>query len=211
MKRILVCTVLLVFGAACVAQSSVTTVEHQKVAREAIMNDVPFSEDVIAEAIKDTLQKLGYKGKDSKGFTVYRDVKLPALGSDSYDLYFAVAKKSKREKEVSQVTMMISKGADNFITEKTDPALFHNAKNFLNHLHHTVASYHHSQKITGQEEVVSKIEKKITSLEEEADDLQKKKKKLEKEIEDNIKEQANQQKELEKQRQVLSTLKGTNG
>ena len=41
--------------------------------------------------------------------------------------------------------------------------------------------------------------------------LQKKKKKLEKEIEDNIKEQADQQKELEKQRQVLSTLKGTNG
>ncbi len=196
---------------ASIAQSSVTTVEHQKMTREAIVNYVPFSEDVIVEAIKDTLQKLGYKGKDSKGFTVYRDVKLPALGSDTYDLYFVVDKKSKKEKEVSRVTMMVSKGAENFITEKADPGLIHNAKNFLNHLHYTVASYHHSQKLAGLEEVVSKIEKKIAILVEEADDLEKKKKKLEKEIEDNIKEQADQQKELEKQRQVLSTLKGTNG
>jgi len=211
MKRILVCTALLVLSLTGIAQSSVTTVEHQKVTREAIMNDIPFSENVIAEAIKDTLQKLGYKGKDSKGFTVYRDVKLPALGSDAYDLYFSVDKKSKKEKEVSRVTMMVSKGADNFITEKTDPGLVHNAKTFLNHLHHTVASYHHSQKLAEQEEVVSKIEKKIITLGEEADDLQKKKKKLEKEIEDNSKEQADQQKELEKQRQVLSTLKGING
>ena len=78
MKRILVCITLLVLSGASIAQSSVTTVEHQKMTREAIVNDVPFSEDVIVEAIKDTLQKLGYKGKDSKGFTVYRDVKLPA-------------------------------------------------------------------------------------------------------------------------------------
>lgn len=211
MKRLIVFISLVALTGAAIAQSRTGTVEHQKITRETIVNEVPFPEDVILGAIQDTLEKLGYKGRDSKGFTVYKTVSLPQLGNDSYDLYFSADKKSKREKDISQVTMMISRGTDNFITEKSDPGLLQNAKTFLDRLHLTVAKYHHGQKIAEQEEVVRKLEKKVAGLGADADDLEKKKKKLEKDIEDNIKEQADQQKELEKQRQVLSTLKGTNG
>jgi len=193
------------------AQSRTSKIEYQKADREAIVNEVPFPVDMILKALEDTLEKMGYKGKESKGFIVYKGVKMPALGSGAYDLYFSVDRKSKKEKNISNVTMMISKGFDSFITEKSDPGLVQNAKTYLDNLRNTVAVYDRNQQITGQEEAVIKLEKKIESLTEDAADLQKKKKKLEKEIEDNIKEQADQQKELEKQRQVLSTLKGTNG
>ncbi|HQY12375.1 MAG TPA: hypothetical protein PK133_09190 [Ferruginibacter sp.] len=193
------------------AQSRTSKIEYQKADREAIVNEVPFPVDMILKALEDTLEKMGYKGKESKGFIVYKGVKMPALGSGAYDLYFSVDRKSKKEKDISNVTMMISKGFDSFITEKSDPGLVQNAKTYLDNLRNTVAVYDRNQQITGQEEAVIKLEKKIESLTEDAADLQKKKKKLEKEIEDNIKEQADQQKELEKQRQVLSTLKGTNG
>jgi hypothetical protein len=209
MKKIIVFVFLFTLYAASDAQSRTGTVEYQKTNREAIFNEVPFPEDVIVKAIDDTLGKLGYKGKDSKGFTVYKEVQLPELGSGVYDLYFAADKKSKKEKGVSNVTMMISKGPDNFITEKSDPGLMQNAKKYMDGIHHTIAAYDLRQRIMEQEEVVKDLEKKTTGLSEDADDLQKKKKKLEKDIEDNIKEQADQQKELEKQRQVLSVLKAT--
>ena len=81
-------------------QSKVSKVEYQKADREAIVHELPFEEDMVTKAIQDTLEKLGYKGKESKGFVVYRGVKLAALGSGAYDLYFAVDKKSRKEKIV---------------------------------------------------------------------------------------------------------------
>ena len=210
MKQILVLFFLLA-GTAGMGQSKVSKVEYQKADREAIVHELPFEEDMVTKAIQDTLEKLGYKGKESKGFVVYRGVKLAALGSGAYDLYFAVDKKSRKEKSSSHVTMMISTGFEEFITEKSHPELVHNAKAYMDNLRHTVALYDHNVQIAEQEEAVRKVEKKMEDLAEEAQDLQKKMKKLEKEIDDNNKEQADQQKELEKQRQILSTLKGTNG
>jgi predicted RNase H-like nuclease (RuvC/YqgF family) len=154
---------------------------------------------------------MGYKGKESKGFIVYKAVRMPVLGSEAYDLYFSVDKKSKREKDISNVTMMISMGSDDFVTEKSDPGLIQNVKTYLDNLHNMVSIYDHHQQIAEQEEVVKKLEKKVSGLSDDAEDLLKKKKKLEKEIEENFKEQADQQKELEKQRHALSALRGTNG
>ena len=211
MKRMIVFVLILALFANAGAQSRTGTVEYQKTDREAIIHEVPFSEDMITKAIQDTLEKMGYKGKESKGFIVYKGVKMPELGSEAYDLYFSVDKKSKKEKDVSKVTLMISTGFDNFITEKSHPALVRNAKTYLDSLRNTIAIYDRNQQIAEQEEVVKKLEKKVSGLSDDGEDLQKKKKKLEKEIEDNIKEQADRQKELEKQRQVLSTLRGTNG
>ncbi|MBN8698351.1 MAG: hypothetical protein J0L54_01995 [Chitinophagales bacterium] len=210
MKQILVLFFLLA-GTAGMGQSKVSKVEYQKADREAIVHELPFEEDMVTKAIQDTLEKLGYKGKESKGFVVYKGVKLAALGSGAYDLYFAVDKKSRKEKSSSHVTMMISTGFEEFVTEKSHPELVHNAKAYMDNLRHTVALYDHNVQIAEQEEAVRKVEKKMEDLAEEAQDLQKKMKKLEKEIDDNNKQQADQQKELEKQRQILSTLKGTNG
>jgi hypothetical protein len=41
---------------------------------------------------------------------------MPALGSEAYDLYFSVDRKSKKGKDISNVTLMISKGFDSFVT-----------------------------------------------------------------------------------------------
>lgn len=190
------------------AQSRVTSLEYQKLKRDAVVNDIPFPEKLVANAIKDTLEKLGYKGKESKGFTVYKGVKLEALGKGEYDLYFAVDAKGRKDKDNSVVTLMISKGFDEFATEKGDETLISNAKDYLNDLRNTIAVYELEQRITEQDDVVKKNEKRSTALVEEAEDLQKQKKKLEKKIEDNKKEQEDQVKEMEKQKQVLETLKG---
>lgn len=193
------------------AQSYTSTVEYQKVQRQAIVCDVPFPEKLVSNAIEDTMEKLGYKGKDSKGFEVFKGVKLSAFGNESLDLYFMVDRKSRKEKETSTVTLLISKGFDDFVTKETNAGLIDKAKTYLDSMRNMLAHYDLEQQIAEQEAVVQDNEKKANKLSDEAEDLQKKKKKIEKDIEDNIKDQSNQKAEIEKQRQILETLRSKRG
>jgi hypothetical protein len=189
------------------AQTRPATTEYQKITRPALVNEVPFSAKTVENAIEDSFLKLGYKSSSSKGFTVFKGVHLKELGPDPLDLYFMVDKKSKRDKENSIVTMMISKGFDAFINDSSDAVTFGNAKNYLDSLRNTVASYDLEQQISAQEDEVKKADKKNSNLSDEGKDLEKKKRKLENDIKDNFKDQENQAKELDKQKQILETLK----
>jgi len=160
MKKIIAIVLSVVLNLHAHAQSRTSNIEYQKTDREAIVNEISFPEDMITKAIQDTLETMGYKGKENKGFMVYKGVKMPALGSEAYDLYFSVDKKSKREKDISNVTMMISKGFDAFVTGKSDPDLFRNAKTYLDSLRNTVAIYDKAQQVSEQEEVVKKRRRK---------------------------------------------------
>lgn len=207
MKKITLLTCLFACMQCCVAQSRNTKVEYQKENRLAIENDVPFSAKTVEKALEDTLTKLGYKSTSSKGFTVYKGVRLPELGSESYDLYFMVDKKSRKDKENSTVTLMISKGFESFVTESADGKLIDRAKEYMDSLRNMVAIYELEEQIEGQEAEVKNNEKKSTNLVDEGKSLEKKKRKLEDDISDNIKAQEDQVKELEKQKQILEVMK----
>jgi len=207
MKKMCLALLLCVCSSLLYAQSRITEVEYQKVSRPAIVNEVPFASKTVEKAIEEDFAKKGYKGTSSKGFTVYKGVRLPQLGPDAYDIYFMAEKKSRRDNDNSTVTMMITKGFDAFVSQSTDATLFGNAQTYLDSLRNIVAVYDLEQQILAQEDELKKADKKNESLKEEAKDLEKKKKKLEDQIEDNIKDQKNQEKEVEKQKQILETLK----
>ena len=152
-------------------------------------------------------QKLGYKGKDTKGYLTYKGVRLPQLGPDTYDLYFKTDKKSRKEKDATIVTLMISSGYEKFIGDTTNAPLIDSAKNYLNGLTAMVAAYDLDQQITDQDDAVKKVLKKLTNLTETGQELQKKKVRIENDIADNLKGQASQKTESEKQQQILQTLR----
>ena len=207
MKTYILISFFAVFSLCTHAQSRVESVEYQKIQRDAIVADVPFPEKTISAAISDTLQKLGFKGKDTKGFTLYKGVTLAALGSSAYDLYFSVDRKSKKEKDQSTVTLMISKDFDNFITEKTASDIISNAKTYMDSLRNIVAIYDLEQQIQEQEVLVKKNEKKLEDLTDQEKDYEKDRKKLEDKIDTNKKNKAKQISENDVQKQVLQTLK----
>ena len=124
MKRLCLACILCFCYSFLFAQSRSTEVDYQKQSRPAIVNDLPFDAKTVENAIEDTLSKMGYKGSNSKGFTVYKGVRLLELGPDPYDLYFMVDKKSRKDKENSTVTMMVSKGFDAFVSKSSDKAVF---------------------------------------------------------------------------------------
>lgn len=207
MKKLIIALFTLFVSLAGSAQSYSGTVEFQKVLRETIVNSIPFPEKVVMGSIEDTMQKLGYKGKEVKDFIVYRGVKLPDFNNMPLDLYFMAERKSKKEKELSIVTLMVSKGFDDFITRASNAELVAKAKVFMDSLRNAVGYYDLELQISEQETVMKDNAKKSNDLVAEAEDLQKKKKKLEKEIEDNTKQQANMKSDTEKQQQILETLK----
>lgn len=207
MKKIWLTMIMTGLMATAFSQSRLGSVEYQKVNRDAVITEVPFPEKIILTAIEDSMQKLGYKGKETKGFLVFKAVKLAALGDTPYDLYFQVERKSRKEKEQSLVTLMISKDFDNFLNTESDAAALDKAKNYMDNFRNWVAVYELEEQINNQQDVVKKNEKKMNDLQGEAEDLQKKKKKIESQIEDNIKDQGSLKSEIEVQKQVLETLK----
>jgi hypothetical protein len=208
MRKIISLLILTGIYSVSVAQSRTTYVEYLKIKRDAIINEIPFPEKTISAAIEDTLRKLGYKGKESKGFIIYKGVNVPALGNVAYDLYFSVERKSKKEKEISNVTMMMAKDFDNFVSDSSDATALSKGKTYLDSLRTIVAIYDLEQQINEQAELVKKNEKIMKGLIDDGEDYAKKKKKIEEQIEDNIKEKEKQESEIKIQNQVLETLKG---
>lgn len=200
---------ILIFGfTLSMAQSRSVSVEYQKIKRDGIVNEIPFNDKITAAAIEDTFQKLGYKGKESKGFVVYKGVMLPVLGKQSYDLYFSIDKKSKKDKDASFVSLLISRDFDNFMSESTASELMGNAKIYMDSLRNIVARYDLEQQIIEQEDLVKKNEKKLLSIIDNGEGYEKEKKKLEDKIEANKKAGKKQESDVDIQKQVLETLKG---
>jgi len=208
MKKIYLFAIASIAFVNLMAQARNTTTEYQKVMRPAIVSDMPFPEKVVNGAIEDKLGKMGYKGKSTKGFTLYSGVRVPEIGAGTYDLYFLVDRVSKKDKDNSTVTLMVSKGFDNFVSDTSDVSAFNNAKTYLNSLRDVTAAYDLELQIADQEDAIKKADKKYNNLVDEATDLQKKKRKLEDQIAENIAAQAAQKTESEKQKQILETLRG---
>ena len=208
MKKIIyTLIVILIFNLSAFAQSQYVFINFKDAQRPAIQNEFSFSDKTVTNAIDDKLTRLGYKGKDYKGYTVYKGVVLPELGNQPYDLYFKVDRKSRKDKDAAVVNMLISTGNEIFISDTSDSRTINNAKSFLDNLVPSLTAYDLQQQVNAQQATVDKAEKKYKSLQNDADDLQKRKKKIEQQIEDNLKDQKNQQAEIEKQRQLYETLK----
>lgn len=208
MKKIIYTLIaIFLFNVSLFAQAHYVFIDFKDGQKPGIQNEVPYSDNVVTGAIKTKMEKLGYKGKGSKDFDVYKGVTLPELGAGAYDLYFKVDRKSRKEKDISVVTMLISKGNETYLTEADDAQTIDNAKTFLNNLFVTAAAYSLDQEIAAQQETVNKAEKKYKGLVNDADDLQKRKRKIEQQIEDNNKDQKNQQSEVDKQKQILESLR----
>lgn len=208
MKKMLYTSILFLFISSVVrAQSVLATAEYNKTMQPAITLDVPFPDKIVQAAMEDRMLKLGYKGKSNKGYLVFKAVRLPEIGPDMLDLYFDASRKSRREKDITVVTLLVSSGYEKFIGDTTNLQVVNNAKQWLNTFPEAVAAYDLEVQISDQEAAWKKAEKKLNNLSDDSADLQRKLVKLQKEIEENTAQQASQRTEVDRQLQVLEQLK----
>lgn len=209
MKKLSACIAFTCLYFLAHSQAITSKVSYLKADRLAVTNELPFAEKTVMGAIDQKMGKMGYKGKDAKGFVLYKSVSIPELGKVDYDLYFAAERKSRKQKDNSTLTLLISKGNENFITMDGDAALIVKAMKYVDSLMPDISAFDLELRITEQEEEVKKSEKKHSNLVDDAVSLEKKRKSIEHDIEENKKNQEKQLADIETQKQILETLKAS--
>ena len=173
-----------------------------------------YPPEIVEDALKEQLGKLGNKGKENKGFLArsgfleFKNASVPEYNISGVDLVFKVERRSRKESDESVVYLVVGKSADNFATSDTDPELIESAKSFLSAQLPHIEAHNLEVEIGKQDEVVKKAEKKLTNLQDDQRDLDKKIKDLQSKLEQNKKDIEKQNGELEKQRLSLEGMKG---
>lgn len=161
------------------AQAYEGRLDYQKTFQQVALIDVPYKTDVAEDAIKDYMVKKGFKSSNSKGFNIFRGIKLDDADADPSDLYFKIDKK-KKDKDYSVITLLVTKANQDILarpatdsTGQTDKA-----KSFLNNLVPYIDAHNTDVQVNDQQEVLKKAQKKLNSLINDQSDIEKKIRKL---------------------------------
>jgi len=181
-------------------------VEYQKGDKIAAVMDLPYPAEVVEDAIQDYFSKKGIKGDKSKGFNIYRGVRLREDDPELTDLHFKVERK-RREKNSSTIYLLVARPGENVgVRTSDDNYKVDEGKAFLNNIVSWVEAHNLDVEIGQQEEIVKKAERKLKNLQDDQRDLEKRIKNLEEKLEDNRKEQQKQDEEVSKQKSILEAM-----
>jgi hypothetical protein len=164
--------------------------------------------------IKEKLRAQGYNASKSKGYLMYRNVKLNDLDSDNaQDILFNVERKSRKEKDKSIVTMITAKAGlipeDKVKGSKmvADIEPSSNSVSFINSFQSAVDLQAYQLAVSTQEDEVAKAEKKLKNLQDDQIKLEKKIKDYQSDLEINKKDQEKQVDEIANQKSILEKKK----
>jgi peptidoglycan hydrolase CwlO-like protein len=212
-KLILSVSVLILLTTAGFTQAYQGSVEYDKQKQDAFVIEYNYPAEAVENAIVQKMQKLGYKGKEEKGilnkdkgFRVYKAAYVTDISNTSMDYIIDVERKSRKEKDVSVLYLIINKDGASAM-KGFDDSDMQKAKSFLNNLLPDVEASNLELQIKDQEEVVAKAEKKYKKLQDDKEDMDHKIQKLQDNIKDNLKDQDDTQKEIDNQKQALEALK----
>ncbi|MFT4060854.1 MAG: hypothetical protein QM642_00700 [Edaphocola sp.] len=181
-----------------------TTAKYNKTDAPAVSADYNKNKDVVEDALKTQMAKEGIgKPGSSKGYMLWKGVTWTNVSTEKVDVYAKVEGK----KEQATVTILLSKGYDNFANSTSDPNAINKIKDFLNSFTEKLNAYDLGLNIKEQEEIVKKAEKEYNGSVSDGKDLESEKSKIEKKIEDNKKTQADKQKALQTEQAKLDALK----
>lgn len=216
MKKELLLFVLLLMLGAVHAQSYTAPITYNKVQQQGLVLQLPYSESVSEDFIVDNLKKTGFnpetKGKlfwkqnKINDFFVFKGVTLNGAPVP-VDLYFKVDRRNKNVKDQSTISMLVSRGDENFMGPGEDTA-FVAAQNFLNGFVPQSAAYKLNLDVDNQEKVVRDAEKKLQKLQDDEKDMNRKIEQLQQDLRNNQTNQEAQRRQIDTERQKLADLKG---
>ena len=205
MKQTMLFFSFLFISAMVFGQAYEGAVEYQSKLHPAAVIDLPYAPSVVDAAMDDFLSKKGKSRKnDIKGFSTFRNTQPLQNDSANSDLYFKTERKSRKEKEVTVVSLLLTPTEAKPNTGDLHHLNMADAMTYLNELATSISAYNLELTIKDQNEAVIKAESKYKNLAEEGDDLERKRAEIDKKIADNKNDQQQQLKALESKRKVLS-------
>lgn len=215
MKQLFTFVISLLVAGFVYAQAPMkTTAEYNGQKYPCYITEYNLPPDETENVIKDKLKSEGYNAGTSKGYLVYRNVRLKDLNADEpQDVFIKVERKSRKEKDKSLVTIIAAKSGQipedkvkgaKTVADVETPA---NSVAFINSFQNNVNTKAHSLAVDAQTDEVAKAEKKLKSLQDAQVKLEKKIKDYEDDLTSNKKAQEQQTDEIAKQKTLLDQLK----
>ncbi len=215
MRTILALTTFLFVALATKAQTFMkTTAEYngQKYPCYVMEYDLPPS--ATEEVIKSEMKKQGYNAVKSKGYLMYRNVRLDNLNNNApQDVLFKIDRKSRKESDKSLVTLISAKpgeipsGRVKGAKTVADITTSTGSEYFLNSFQDGIRVAAHDLAVSNQVNEVAKAEKKLEHLQKDQLKLEKKLKDIQDDLESNRKDQERQVEEIDKQKTILEEKK----
>lgn len=182
-------------------------VEYQKgVNKRSSKIELAYPADVVKDAIRESMAKQGIKEQRVKGLQVFKGVMLEGE-TELSDLHFKVEPKSKKEKDISIVHLIVARSSENVaLRADNDTYKSERGKAFLNGLVPKVANHSLDVNIQEQDQAVKKAEKKLKNLENDQKNLERRIQDLQDKLVQNKKDQEAQTAEVAKQQEVLDAM-----
>lgn len=202
-----VAIVIMMCPSRLVAQSPVpaheSTVTYQKTQQAATVLELPYAPDLVEDLIKDYMGKKGYKGSGSRGYTVYRNVRLADDAKDINDLHVRVERKSRNEKGVSVVTVLtVAPNEDPAKRLVKDTLAVEKTQGFLDRMVPALAAGELEDRIRTQGKDTKKAESKLTDLRDDQVSLERKIRDAQNDLEKN---RADQLKETQQMQETVNS------
>lgn len=191
-----------------------TTVEYNGQKYPCYITEYNLPPDETQNVIQQKLKSQGYNADKSKGFLVYRNVRLKDLNSDeAQDVLFKIERKSRKEKDKSLVTMIAAKSGlipENKVkgaTTVTNVEPSANSVSFIESFQSAMDLQQYNLEVVAQEDEVANAEKKLKNLQDAQVKLEKKIKDYRSDLEQNKKDQLKQTDEISTQKNLLDQKK----
>lgn len=193
MKRVLLSLAIAFFATTMIfaqkAQETVLKFDKQEISGYTIsFSDLPV--ETVVAAIDEKMQKaVGKKPSSQKGYNVYINQKFSEFGTESYDIYYKVEERGKRDMKNVTIEFFVCKGNLNAISSTTDPVVSERILIFLTGLKDHSINYHTNQQIIALNNKLIKAREesktyseKMSKLQKDMNALELKKKELDEEI-----------------------------
>lgn len=195
-------------------QSTNNTAEYNGQKYPASIIEFELPADETEKVVKEIMKSQGYNPEKSKGYLVYRNVKLADLDMNSnHDVLFKIERKSRKENNTSVVTMIAAKSGQipdgkvkgaKIVADINTPS---NSASFLKGFQSSINLAAYNLEIERQINEVAKAEKSLENLVKDQGKLEKKIKDLQDELAQNQKNQEVQVEEVARQKQLLDEKK----
>ncbi|QNA44098.1 hypothetical protein [Lacibacter sediminis] len=181
--------------------------EWQKKKIPAMITEVPYSASITEDAIRQKFSQMGYSAKESKDVYTYKAVRIPEISDETFDILLKVERKSRKEKDESNVYFIVSRGYENYVKGTDDAVFIAKIKQYCLGFIPLAEAQALEVEIKSQEDKVKSNEKKLRDYEDESGSLEKRLKKLQDDIEENKKNIEKQKSEVENQKKALDVLR----
>ena len=203
MKKFTTIAICLFFVQSLFAQAYDGTADYNKKSQAAVLVEYKYPQDIVEAALKNKIEGQGLKIKNSKSYMVAYNSLIGAINATPMDYAFMVDRKSKRDKDIIVITLVMNATGEINTTNENSAK----AKQFLNELAPAIDAAFINAQFDEQQKIVDKAAKKTRNAQDDGESLEKKKKNIEEDIRKNQKEIADLQAELKRQQDILEAIR----